>query len=230
MDKVDQFRESFRSDLHPRYNGRLHFLFTATLSIALITAFGFSLHQVTALEWLTVPLTFLYANLAEYLGHRGPMHHLRRGLKLVYRRHAGQHHRFFTHKRMSMHGPGDYYAVLFPPTLVTFFLIAFTLPAYFLLRWLATDNVAALFVMTGVAYFLNYELLHFAYHQPADSWIGRLPGVQRLRRLHRHHHRPERMAHCNFNVTYPISDWLFGTFERESPEPKGKDRISEETV
>jgi hypothetical protein len=76
---------------------------------------------------------------------------------------------------------------------------------------LATPNVAWLAVATGMAYFLNYEWLHFAYHCDPASFAGRWPGVQRLRRLHRDHHDPTLMTHYNFNITYPVGDWMFGT-------------------
>ena len=50
------------------------------------------------------PLAMSYANLAEYLGHRYPMHRPWRGLGLVYRRHAAQHHRFFSDEAMPIDG------------------------------------------------------------------------------------------------------------------------------
>ena len=79
--------------------------------------------------------------------------------------------------------------------------------------------MAWLFVATAVAYFLNYELLHFAYHAPAGSLMTRIPGVQRLGRLHRAHHDPRLMQTKNFNVTYPLCDALFGTLHRQPGEP-----------
>ena len=50
------------------------------------------LDDVEPLEWLTVPLAFLYANLSEYLGHRGPMHHKTRLLAGIFQRHTVEHH------------------------------------------------------------------------------------------------------------------------------------------
>jgi hypothetical protein len=58
------------------------------------------LHAVQPLEWLAVPLSLFYANLSEYLGHRFPMHRPLPGLALVYKRHSGQHHRFFSDQAM----------------------------------------------------------------------------------------------------------------------------------
>jgi sterol desaturase/sphingolipid hydroxylase (fatty acid hydroxylase superfamily) len=41
----------------------------------------------------------------------------------------------------------------------------------------------------------------------------------RLRQLHTLHHRPELMQTHNFNITYPIGDWLFGTLYRGRRKP-----------
>lgn len=225
QDQVSRFRQDFRA-LHigRHYQGVAHGCFTFGVGIAVIVFAVMSLHDVRPIEWLTVPLTFLYANLSEYLGHRGPMHHPRRGLKLVYERHAGQHHRFFTSEVMALEGVRDLKVVLFPIVMITFFLLCFAMPVGLLLGWLASPNVAWLFVLTAVAYFLNYEALHLAYHLPTTSVLGRLPVVARLRRLHQLHHDPRLMAHYNFNITYPIGDLLFGTLWRERDKARRADR------
>ena len=173
---------------------------------------------MTALEWLTVPLVLIYANLAEYAGHRGPMHRPVRGLKLIYERHAKQHHRFFTDQAMAFESSREFKAVLFPPLMIVFFIGGFGLPLWVALYLLASANVAWLALATAVAYFLNYEWLHFAYHCDPGSRIGRLPGLAVLRRLHLRHHDPRLMAHWNFNITYPLGDWLFRTLRPAGPE------------
>jgi hypothetical protein len=196
------------------YSGRLNLWITfGGGALALLFCFS-RLDAVQQVEWLMVPLAFLYANFVEYFGHRFPMHRPFPGLKLIYRRHAGQHHRFFTDHAMALETPRDLRAVLFPPLLVVFFFGGFALPAWLLLDALTSGNVAWLMLATGIAYFLNYEFLHLAYHQPAGHWMTRVPGVARLAWLHRHHHDPQVMARRNFNITYPIGDLLFGTLER----------------
>ena len=84
--------------------------------------------------WLTIPLTFLYANLSEYLGHKGPMHHKTRFLGQIFERHTIEHHAFFTDEAAAFDTSQDFKAIL---------------------------------------YFLNYELLHFAYHMDPQSWVSR---------------------------------------------------------
>jgi len=211
-ERTRSYREQYRRESIPEgYSGPRHFALILGF-VALVIAIGaMQLEGIRPVEWLAVPLTFLYANLAEYLGHRFVMHRRRPGLGLIYARHALQHHRFFTHRAMQYESSDDFRAVLFPPMLMVFFAIAFALPAGLLLAWLFSANVALLFVITALAYYGCYEILHFAYHQDEDSWILRLPGVTRMRRLHLDHHDPAVMQQGNFNITWPICDVVFGT-------------------
>ncbi|MEO7251406.1 MAG: sterol desaturase family protein [Arenimonas sp.] len=215
-ESVGRFRDDYRDREIPlRYRGRLHLLFTFGFGLLALLLCLAQLRDVQALQWLTVPLALLYANLVEYLGHRHPMHRPVRGLSLVYKRHAGQHHRFFSQQAMAIDDVRDLRAVLFPPVLVIFFFGLFALPLWWLLARIFSTNVAWLFVATGLAYFLNYEILHLAYHLPEQHWLARRAVVLRLRWLHAIHHDSRRMAQCNFNITYPLGDWLFGTLRRE---------------
>jgi hypothetical protein len=227
-----RFRAEYREREIPRhYRGGAHLLFTfCGGSLALVACLA-QLEAVTTWEWLTVPLAFLYANVVEYFGHRYPMHRRFRGLGLVFKRHSGQHHRFFTDQAMAYESRRDLRAVLFPPLLVIFFFGGFGLPVWLLLNWLLSANVAWLFIATGLAYFLNYEILHTAYHVPDGHWLGRVPGVRRLKWLHQAHHDTRRMAHINFNISYPLCDWLFGTMghasdERDAASPPAPDPAS----
>jgi hypothetical protein len=209
---VAEFREQYRREVSGgRYLGWLHLMFTSGVSLVVIVFSISRLDQPSVPEWLTMPVVFLYANLVEYLGHRFPMHRPVRGLHLIYFRHTKQHHRFFSDTEMTYDNSSDFQAVLFPPVMILFFLGGFGLPMWLLLFYLATANVAWLALAAAMAYFLNYEWLHFAYHCDPRSRVGRFPGVQRLRRPHRDHHNPSLMMHYNFNITYPLCDWLFGT-------------------
>ncbi|MEN1727599.1 MAG: fatty acid hydroxylase family protein [Pseudomonadota bacterium] len=215
MSSTEHYREHYRQAYIPRhYSGRFHLAFILVFCLGGITLAAGQLDSVSALEWLALPATFLYANLAEYLGHRWVMHRPRKGLKLVFKRHTKQHHRFFTSSTMAMDSTLDYRAVLFPPVLMIFFFAAFAAPAGLLLAIVASTNVAWLFVIMALAYYLNYELLHLAYHLPDDSAWFRLTLLKRLRTLHHEHHNPSIMSHKNFNITYPIFDWLFQTRAR----------------
>ena len=56
-----------REEIGPAYRGWLHFGFTSAVSLGVILLSISRLEGVGALEWLTIPLVLLYANLAEYL-------------------------------------------------------------------------------------------------------------------------------------------------------------------
>ena len=170
--RVVVFRDEYRATEIPRdYQPLLHLAFTFGLGTVALVACLVALDDVRPLEWLAVPATFLYANLAEYVGHRWPMHRPFRGLGLVYRRHAKQHHRYFTDDAMPLTDLTDLRAVLFPPLLVVFFFGLFGTPVWLALRFLVSANVAWLFVATALAYFLNYEILHTR-APPADARAG----------------------------------------------------------
>lgn len=203
-----QYRES---EVPVNYSGWRHFAITNGLVLASVAACAWQLNEVKLWEWLSVPLIALYANLAEYFGHRFVMHRPRRGFGLIYKRHVKQHHRFFTDTAMPVDSSRDFKAVLFPPILLMLFLGAFGTPMALAVGYFASANAGWLFAITGLLYFLNYEYLHLAYHLPEAHWVSRLPFMAKLKRLHTRHHDPSQMAHSNFNITYPVGDWLFRT-------------------
>ena len=188
---------------------------TTIISITIIIIGINQLEDVQAWQWTTIPLAFVYTNLIEYLGHKGPMHHPKKPFQMIYHRHSKQHHVFFTDKHMPFDNSKDFKAVLFPISLILFFFGLIGIPTWFIISWFFSANVAWLFAITSIAYFLNYEWLHFAYHCSEDSWVMHIPGFKKLRQLHLHHHDQKLMAHYNFNITYPICDILFGTYYKE---------------
>jgi sterol desaturase/sphingolipid hydroxylase (fatty acid hydroxylase superfamily) len=94
-----------------------------------------------------------------------------------------------------------------------------------------TRNTAYFYVAMATFYFMSYEVLHFCYHLDDDMWISHLPVIRALRRHHRIHHRLNLMLKYNFNITWPIADFFFGTIYRERtteppPEPAADERES----
>jgi len=217
LQTVEHARAAFRErHISQRYSGPLHLATTVSVSLLIALLSAMMLEETSPLEWLTIPLTFLYANLCEYLGHKGPMHQRTRFLGPIFKRHTIEHHAFFTDEASSYDTTQDFKAVLFPPIMLLFFNGCFALPVGALLYFLISPNVSFLFVLTAILYFLNYELLHFAYHMDPQTWVGRLPFMDRLRRHHLRHHDRRLMTRCNFNITYPICDYLFGTVCKDS--------------
>jgi len=205
--EVDEYRTHHRERISTRYNGWLHFALT---TIGSLVAIGYALSRVHSpwlLELLCIPVFFLIANFGEYLAHRYPMHQRTPGIGLLFERHSEQHHRFYTYNAMASESPRDFQMVLFPPIMLVLFL-GLVAPIAFLIGTLGTANLGWLFCATAVSYFLTYEWLHWAYHQPEDSWAGRLALVRSLRRHHTSHHLE---SSVNFNITFPIADRVFGT-------------------
>lgn len=224
---VAKFRTEYeRAQPGKHYVGWAHFAFTSLGSLSVIVFALSRLSGVRPLEWLMVPGAFLLANAVEYFGHRGPMHHRRKGLGLIFRRHTQQHHHFFTHEAMAYRSSHDFRMVLFPPVLLLFFLGGIAAPIGALFFLLGSPNAGWLFVATGIGYYLTYEWLHFCHHLPAEHLLARLPVMARLRQHHQVHHDLRRMGHFNFNITFPLCDRLFGTVwkpelqgPRSPPEP-----------
>jgi hypothetical protein len=221
------YRSEYRAKQIGRwYSGWAHLAFTSLSSLAVIT---FAITRVRLPTWpelLVVPIGFLVANAAEYFGHKGPMHHRRPLLGIIFRRHGVEHHQFFTDRDMAYETSRDFKMVLFPPVMLLFFLGGMATPIALALFLLFSSNAGWLFVATGMGYFLTYEWLHFAYHFPQDSWLGRMRIVRVLRQHHATHHNPALMTRWNFNITFPICDRLFGTTFSESrlsapPSPRG---------
>jgi hypothetical protein len=215
IENARAFRSEYRLlEIPASYSGWRHFAITNTFVFVAVAICAWQLADVQLWEWMLVPLVALYANLAEYFGHRFVMHRPRLGFGLIYKRHVKQHHRFFTDTAMPVDEARDFRAVLFPPVLLMLFLGAFGTPVAFAVGYLVSANAGWLFAITGLLYFLNYEYLHLAYHLPEAHWVSRLPFMARLKRLHTLHHDQAQMAHSNFNITYPVGDWLFGTLRR----------------
>jgi hypothetical protein len=209
---VAEFRSVFQQEQFPRYySSSLHLLLTVGASLTAAIYCVFRLKDVRPLEWLTIPVTFLYANLTEYVAHRYPMHRPMRGLKRIFAGHTLNHHHYFTHESMEMDGMQALVIILFPPVMLLFFFGLFGFPVAFLLGSLISTNVGYLFLAVAMGYYFNYELFHLAYHMPQTSFIGRLPVVKKLRLLHTRHHDLQLMTGYCFNITYPLCDFLFGT-------------------
>jgi hypothetical protein len=161
-------------------------------------------------EWLLLPAFFVFANGVEWWVHRGPMHHPRPGLMMLYRRHALEHHLAFTSDRMEFRSHRELKLVLFPPLFFPFLLLI-TSPVPVALWLLSGGNLALLFLVSAFAYYLVYEWFHTVHHCPRRSWLGQTIFARLVRGHHTRHHDLRRMTQGNFNVSFPLWDWLLGS-------------------
>jgi hypothetical protein len=189
---------------------------TLTLAAAIAALGGGLAARARLVDWLLMPAFFAVANFIEWMVHRNPMH---RPLKprIMYRNHAQLHHLAFTDRNMPIEDARELGLVLMPwYTMLGLFLVAS--PFMLLAGFVRGPGLAGVFLIAAVAYFLTYEALHALYHLSDETLdrvgIGRLGAFRRAQAHHRRHHVLDRMAHVNFNVTFPWMDHLFGTKER----------------
>jgi len=209
---VKNYRKYFREKYIPEnYSGRRHLGLTVAVTLTVITISLYNLDNIQTAEWLTIPLSLLLANFVEYIAHKGPMHKKTRFIEVIFQRHAVEHHSFFTDEHMTFDSNRDFNAVLFPPSMLVFFFGAIATPIGVLCYVFLGENVAWLFVFSVTLYFLNYEIMHFLYHVDEEAWTSKLPLMGHLRKHHTLHHDRSLMTRYNFNITYPLCDWLLGT-------------------
>jgi hypothetical protein len=214
---TEGFRSRYRADIHPLYNPWLHGAFVLLFGVLAISAFWSNVHQVRPTEWLAVPVTLLLFNLGVYMVHRHLGHHKKSLARLFYARHAGDHHSFFTPGHMTYDSARDWRVILFPAWLIMLHTLAVALPLWWLLKHI-NSNVAGLVGGLLVLGYLAYEVFHACEHLPSRNPLTRLPWIRQMRRLHELHHRRELMQERNFNIVFPLMDYLFGTLYWE-PEP-----------
>ncbi len=172
---------------------------------------------------LLISLIFLsaaYASLLEYLLHRYVMHRSISFFQYPFVAHALTHHRIFKADQ-SYHLTRETDRETIPmawwngPVLVAISAIPPTLIS------LTFDNWTILGIaVTAVAfYYCTYEYIHWCMHLPLprrrlieQAWLtGRI-----FYRLNGHHILHHRYMNQNFNVVWPLWDWVFGTLLRRS--------------
>ena len=206
------------------HSGPRHALWVASVGIAAILFACAHLHAVRPQEWLVLLAALLTGNVGEYAIHRRLGHHKWPPAKLFYQRHTGDHHSFFTDTQMLWESSRDWRVVLFPGWLILVVLALVAVPGAWLLAATAGSNAAWLWVCGVTATYLLYELLHFSYHLPRRHWLHRhVPGLWRLRHLHVLHHARGHMTSANFNLTFPLTDWLAGTLHWAPEQPEHRE-------
>ena len=204
------FRAEFRAQIGRLYHGWVHVALIYAIGGAAIWYCARQVGSPSWAEWLVVPIAFLLANIFEWWIHRYVMHRPLRGLMGIYKRHTLAHHQFFTEHAYTLDDQRDFRIVFFPPYALVAFLAMSLVPA-FLLNRAGLPDAGWLLLMTNTALYLNYEFFHFCCHVKDDRIVRWIPFINTIRRHHAAHHNTSIMMERNFNLTYPIADWLFGT-------------------
>ncbi|HNR29915.1 MAG TPA: sterol desaturase family protein [Candidatus Hydrogenedentes bacterium] len=213
------YRAKVRGFYHSRwYNGYVYFGATNALALSAITGAALLRDDVQPIEWMFLAAAFLVANLAEWLAHRGPMHRRTWWIAALFDRHTLVHHVYFPHDDMAARDHREWLYVLFPAFAIGL-VFATALPLALLAAFLFGRNAGCLFFIVAIGYYLLYEWFHLVYHWPESSRIGRFRIVRALRRHHLVHHHHQLMQRYNFNITFPIWDYLLGSAYRERTLP-----------
>src|SRR3546814_10202618 len=110
-----KFRENYKANISPFYNGLVHI---GVMYAAGIAAIYYCATQLVgaAWEWLIVIPVFLAGNFFEWFMHRYIMH--RRvdvyGLRAIYERHTREHHQYFTDNEATIDTTREFRIVFFP--------------------------------------------------------------------------------------------------------------------
>lgn len=214
---TDSFRATYRAGIHRYYSGLLHGGFVFAYAAAFLGWFVSRIHDVRPLEWLAVPATLVFFNWGEYTVHKSFGHTKRANGTLFYKRHTGDHHSFFVEARMPYGESRDFRVILFPPWLIVVYTLLLAVPAYVVLGYVS-EALGAIVAATLVFGYLVYEVLHTTQHLPDSNPLTKLPWIRTMRRHHAIHHRRSVMRSKNFNLTFPLMDWLLGTLYTEADE------------
>lgn len=161
-------------------------------------------------DWLVVPAVLVFANFFEWAVHKHVLHKRRWPMQAVYDQHTPMHHMVYVENDMALRSSKEFRLVLIPAAGVLGIVIS-TTPLAIAIGVLWSWPAGWLCLVTASLYMVGYELLHLAYHAPAQSFVGRQRVLHMLRAHHARHHDPRLMQKWNFNVTIPLADWVLRT-------------------
>ena len=122
------FRQEYRSRILGWYHGYVHVVIIYAMGAAAFYVYVAHIHAVSALEWLTVPLTFLFhqrVRVGVPTDTSCTSQSDIKGLRAIYERHTLNHHQFFSDEEMRFRDHKDWRVTLFPPyALVVFILMS----------------------------------------------------------------------------------------------------------
>jgi len=205
----DQYRSEFRQSVDGRLDGRWYAVVNLVVLLGIITVLFMNAGSFGWRHVILLPVFFLVANGIEYFLHRYPMHRKVPGLTRLYE-HVSIHHNFYANEKFYFEEPRDFYAAILP--VYIFIGLAVLIAACSAVVYLLFGRDDAIFfALVAYGYYLLYEALHFTYHAGDAELVRRVPWIRELAKRHIEHHQTKRMAHYNFNITFPIFDRLMGT-------------------
>merc|ERR1711957_67717 len=225
---MGEYRQTVRPRLPKSYDGQKHL---ATLLCASTMGIIVPLIWLNNPSWMlvltVVPICLLYANFVEYIMHRYVAHVIKwtsDPLKTFRKYHAIVHHSFFCDDEWTIDSTKDIFFVLFPGWIYILWAVMGMTPIFMLNFILgstegfaSSDTVRNAWLLassTGSFVLLQYEFLHSFNHRALPGFIQTAmeawPIFQRVQAHHRLHHL---IGKCNFCITWPLSDIVFGTYK-----------------
>lgn len=192
------------------YSGTLHVLWFNLLGLGIPRLCLAQLNDPGLADWLFVPGFLVFTNFFEWWYHKGPLHHRWEAIPDAYQKHTLEHHAAYVEDDMAIREPRELYHVLFAWDFVPKTMLALS-PLPLVLGTFGGWNLFWLFYASAAIYYLAYEWLHTIHHLPLERWLGAGSRVQTLRRHHARHHDPRWMSKGNFNISFPLWDWILGT-------------------
>jgi len=206
-----KFREQYKSEISPLYNGLLHI---AVMYGVGITGVWYCLTKIqdASWEWLMALPVFLAGNFVEWFMHRYVMH--KRidvfALRAIYERHTRQHHQYFTDLESTIDTTREFRIVFFPWRVLATLGVG-GLSLGYVASLIFNSNVGYIVFLTMVAQYLVYETFHYCCHVHENWFVRNMPFINTIRRHHTAHHNLGIMMKYNMNITFPIADWFMGT-------------------
>lgn len=210
-EKQRKFREQYKAEISPMYNGLLHITVMYGIGIAAIWYCASQINNMTW-EWLIAIPVFIAGNFVEWFMHRYVMHKRINvfGLRQIYERHTRQHHQYFTDNDATIDTSREFRIVFFPWRVLAT-LGAAGLPLALIASWLFGTNAGYVLFITMVSQYLVYETFHYCCHCHDNWFVRNMPFINTIRRHHTAHHNQGIMMKYNMNLTFPIADWFMGT-------------------
>ena len=220
-----EYRELFRSKVIPSwYSGIAHILLNAVSTIATCLYISTWIEKLTWQEACALPCTLLLANLSVYLIHKYPLH---RPYPLIHSQtfaiHSLAHHRFYTDEHVVYEQRDDWFILFFPPLVVLSMIFIYLPIMYHLLPLFLPPNAVYLVMIGSILYFIFYEIFHYISHLPEEHFLLKIRVLRFIRQHHVYHHNPKLMYSHNFNIVFPVFDYLFGTAYKPPPKSSSQD-------
>lgn len=163
------------------------------------------------IQWfIIVPSVIVFANFIEWNVHKHLQHHRRRPLHMLYDTHTPVHHMIYVENDMAYHSTKEFNLILMPSIGIIGILL-FSITNSLILSFLWSPSAGWLFMLVTSFYVITAEFLHLCYHLPNNSFFTRFKFIRMMHDHHAKHHDPKLMRKFNFNITFPLFDYIMGT-------------------